>query len=357
MNRRIPVAIATITAAFVAGTALLWPEPVSRIHAEFRSAEGIAPGTHVTVLGVPVGSVESIDQRAEHIDVTMSVSAGTQIDADTHAWVVSPSVVSDRYLELEPATGDRILETDATIPLDRTHSPMSWDAVLTAVDDLVGALAPAPGSTQSSAGLLVESLARSTEGNGAAVAKAIASLSSATTVVGNGSDDIAGIVDGLRTLLDAVTANRTQLDSLARSVESTASVLDLQRNTVTAALTGLNEVMSSVSSILAEHGDEVTATVADLQGLAADLNARGPQLAELLEVSPVALGNVSDAVGVDNRLRVRLDFSTTLSQFPAARDLCSRTPLPLCSAPGLYNPITVPGEAPLLADMWEKAIG
>ncbi|MEK8073428.1 MCE family protein [Rhodococcoides navarretei] len=349
--------VATIVAAGVAGTVLLWPEPVTRIHAEFHSAEGIVPGTHVTVLGVPVGSVESIDQETEYIDVTMSVSAGTQIDADTHAWVVSPSVISDRYLELEPATGDRVLDTGATIPLERTHSPMSWDAVLTAVDDLVGALAPPPGSTQSSAGVLAESLARSTEGNGAAVAQAIASLSTATTVVGNGSDDIAGIVDGLHVLLDAVTANRTQLDSLARSVESTASVLDRQRDTVTAALSGLNEVMSSVSSILADHGAEVTGTVADLRGLAADLDARGPQLAELLEVSPVALGNVSDAVGADNRLRVRLDFSTTLSQFPAARDLCSRTPLPLCSAPGLYNPVTIPGEAPLLADIWGKAIG
>ncbi|AJW40233.1 MCE-family protein Mce1D [Rhodococcus sp. B7740] len=357
MRWPIPVIGAATVAALIAGTVVLWPEPTVHLHAEFGSAEGIVPGTHVTVLGVPVGSVDSVDQALSSIEVTMSVSADTEIAADTNAWVVSPSVISDRYIELEPATEGHLLEPDATIPIERTHSPMSWDAVLTAVDDLVGALAPAPDSDQSSAGLLVGSLAHSLDGNGDAVARAIASLSSATTVVGNGSDDIAEIVDGLRTLLDAVTDNRTQLDSLARSVESTATVLDRQRGTVTAALTGLDDVMSSLGSIVSEHGADMTDTVAQLRGLASDLNARGPQLAELLEVAPVALGNVSDAVGPDNRLRVRLDFSSTLSQYPSARDLCNRTPLPLCSAPGLYNPITVPGESPLLAEIWGKAIG
>ena len=57
---------------------------------------------------------------------------------------------------------------------------------------------------------------------------------------------------------------------------------------------------------------------------------------------PLASDNLGRAVGPDGRLRVRLDISTTLTQFDATRQLCEKLPIPLCTGAGLVNPIPFP---------------
>lgn len=92
--------------------------------AEFTSTDAIFTGNTVTILGVPSGRVESVTPEGSRVRVALSLPSGTRIPADAQAWVLSPSVISDRTIELGPGYEDGEFLTDgAVIPPERTHSP------------------------------------------------------------------------------------------------------------------------------------------------------------------------------------------------------------------------------------------
>ncbi|MFD2395970.1 MlaD family protein [Prauserella oleivorans] len=83
---------------------LLRPDPRLRIAADFPAADGIFAGSRVALLGVPVGHVEEVRPQGSTVRVTMSLPGESRVPRDAHAYIMSPAVVSDRFVELSPPT-------------------------------------------------------------------------------------------------------------------------------------------------------------------------------------------------------------------------------------------------------------
>ncbi|SFB28922.1 phospholipid/cholesterol/gamma-HCH transport system substrate-binding protein [Amycolatopsis marina] len=326
---------------------VLRPEPVLRIAAEFTTVDGIFPGSRVAVLGVPVGTVESVDAAGATVRVTMSLPEGTAVAEDAHAYVMSPAVVSDRFVELAPAhTGGPVLRDGAVIPVRRTHSPITWNELSDSLHELLTALGPgAPGEGEG-LGDLVHSGARSFGGNGQKIRDAVTGIATATDLVADGTGDIGAVLDDVDRLTRLLVEHGSTVDSVTATVAEAARDFAGQQDVVAESIGQLSRTLAALSRLLDEHGAELTGDLAQLTELSTTLVARQQELAETLDTLPLALDNFGRAVTDDQRLRIRLDISTNLAQFPATARLCARIPLPLCSGAGIVNPIPFPPHLP-----------
>ena len=96
------------------------------VHADFAFVNGLYQGSTVTVLGVPVGTIDKVEARGDHVRLTLRVREDVKLPAKVQAYVLNPSVISDRHLELGPAyTEGDTFKDGGVIPTERTHSPIS----------------------------------------------------------------------------------------------------------------------------------------------------------------------------------------------------------------------------------------
>ncbi|PRX45415.1 phospholipid/cholesterol/gamma-HCH transport system substrate-binding protein [Prauserella shujinwangii] len=346
-TRLIAAACVFALAAAAVWQVLLRPEPVLRVSADFATADGIFAGSRVAVLGVPVGTVESVRPRGGSVRVTMTLPGGTAVPADAGAYIMSPAVISDRFVELAPAhTGGPALADGAVIPVERTHAPVTWDELAASLDDLLVALGPRGANEGGGLGALVSEAADSLGGNGQRIRDAVGDVARATDVLAGSADDIGAVLDAVDQLTGILADHRSTVDSIAGTVTQAAGDFAAQRDAVARSVEQLSRALGTLGRLLREHGDRLTTDVSRLASLSTTLVAHQRDLAETLDTLPLALQNFGRAVTDDGRLRIRLDISTNLSQFPATARLCARLPLPLCDGAGIVNPIPFPPEIP-----------
>ena len=142
--------VIALIAVLVGGVYVLSSSGNSRsVVGYFTSAVGLYPGDQVRILGVPVGQVDTIEPRPSDVKITMSVSKDVKIPKDAQAIIMSPNLVSARFIQLTPAyTGGAVLPDGGSIALGRTGVPVEWDEVKESLTKLAVQLGPTTGSMQ-----------------------------------------------------------------------------------------------------------------------------------------------------------------------------------------------------------------
>src|SRR5215467_3793019 len=161
---------AIVAGTMLAGGLLLYhgTHPSKQITAYFAETIGVYPGSTVRVLGVPVGTVDSVQPDGTRVKVTMTVDYGVAIPAGVDAVVLAPSVVADRYIQLTPPyTGGSQLQDGAVIPASRTAVPVEVDQIYASLAKLVNALGPNGANHQGAFSALIKTGAANLAGNGA----------------------------------------------------------------------------------------------------------------------------------------------------------------------------------------------
>ena len=96
--------IGALVVALIGGLYVIWPRMTTHtVVGYFASAAGVYPGDEVRVVGVPVGSIESITPQADSVKITMRVKDGVKVPADARAVIIAPNLVAARFIQLTPA--------------------------------------------------------------------------------------------------------------------------------------------------------------------------------------------------------------------------------------------------------------
>ncbi|WP_182359188.1 MCE family protein [Tomitella gaofuii] len=327
------LAVAAVWFVFVRGA------ETRRVVADFTHVEGVHPGSKVDVLGVPLGRVESVRPRGGAVRVTMTLREDVVLPADVNAYVMNPSVISARFIELGPVYrgGARYADGDV-IPVERTHAPVNWDELLGSLDTIANALGPGGGDV----GALIDQAAQATDGLGGALHRAIEQVGSATSLVGARADQIGALLDDLDRIAGAVGARQGRIADTVRSLAALGDELRRQDLDVVTPLTQLNSLFDRVGALLESRSGEVAEAIADARAVTGLLASKPANLAEFLDLTPLALQNIDRAIGPDERARLRLDVSSSGDQFATTQRICEMHPGPLCTAPGLTNPVPIP---------------
>jgi phospholipid/cholesterol/gamma-HCH transport system substrate-binding protein len=293
---RLVLLVGVLVAALAAGSAVLGSSEKVHVTGHFTRAVGVYPGSDVRVLGVKVGEITEVVPEGATVRVQMAYAAAQMVPADAVAVIVPPSVVSDRYVQLAPVyRGGPVLRDGADIPLQRTASPVELDDIYGAVNELSVALGPQGANSTGALSRVVDVAEANLAGNGAALGQTVADLSRAVQTLGSGRQDLVGVLRDLAVFTRALAANDQQVRQFNSLLATVAGQLAGERNQLAAALSNLATALGQVSAFVHENRDLLHKDVAGLAQLSGLLVKQRAALAEVLDVAPLAIGNLANA--------------------------------------------------------------
>ncbi len=285
--------VIALVAVLVAGVYVLSSQGNNRtIVGYFASAVGLYPGDQVRILGVPVGSIDTIEPRPSDVKITMSVSKDVKIPKDAKAVIISPNLVSARFIQLTPAyTGGAALPDGGSIDLARTAVPVEWDEVKEALTQLAVQLGPTTGSMQGPLGRAINQAADTLDGKGESFHNALQELSQVAGRLGDSRSDIFGTVKNLQVLVNALSASNEQIVQFAGNVASVSQVLADSSRHLDNTLGTLNQALSDVRGFLHENNSTIIDTVNQLNDFAQTLSDQSENIEQVLHVAGPGIAN------------------------------------------------------------------
>jgi virulence factor Mce-like protein len=325
MSRRtkqlVTAAAVTTVIAVAAALVVLVPRYLHRqitVHAHFKDAVGLYSGNAVSVLGMQVGSVSSIESRGDHVEVTMKLDRDIPIPADVTAVTVSASLLTDRHIELTPpyTDGPRLLDGDL-VPIGHTRTPVEFDKTLSMMNKLGSALR---GDDRGSGPLgdLVNLGSQISSGNGEKIKSTLDKLSDALRVGPDGGDRTS---KNIQEIVRGVAAQIRRFGSNVRQISDLLAEQNLGTGSTGAKL---NQILSQVNGLLTRHRDELRGTFTSANTITTSLSDNQRGLAEVIDVVPLTVDNVYDMIDPGaGTLRVHLltDKIVFASQF--SKEICN----------------------------------
>jgi phospholipid/cholesterol/gamma-HCH transport system substrate-binding protein len=258
----------------------------------FTSAVGLYPGDQVRILGVPVGTIDSIEPRPSDVKITMSVSSDVKLPKDAKAVIMSPNLVSARFIQLTPTySGGAVLPDGGSIDLARTAVPVEWDEVKEALTQLAVQLGPATGSMQGPLGAAINQAADTFDGKGESFHNALQELSQVAGRLGDSRGDIFGTVKNLQVLVNALSASNEQIVQFAGNVASVSQVLADSSRHLDGTLGTLNKALTDIRGFLHENNSTLVDTVNQLNDFAKTLSDQSDNIEQVLHVAGPGIAN------------------------------------------------------------------
>lgn len=256
--------VLALTGAY-AGWYLFRKLTTNTVVAYFEHANALYPGDEVTIMGVPVGSVDDVQPAGDKMKVTFHYPSKYKVPAEASAVILNPSLVASRTIQLEPAyAGGPVLTNNTVIPVERTQVPVEWDDLRDSIGKTVAALGPTPEQPKGPFGDTIESLATGLSGKGEAINKSLNSLSTALSALNESRGETFAVLRGLATFLNALQINEQQLVSLNSNLSQLTTSVTPNDHEVADAVDELNSLMPVLNKFLADNGQVLTHDVNNL---------------------------------------------------------------------------------------------
>ncbi|WP_232331680.1 MCE family protein [Nocardia puris] len=316
---RLGVAVGVVL-ALIAGF-VLWQGfdrlTTTRITAYFDRSVGIYEGSDVRILGVSVGRVAAVEPMGDQVRVDLRVDRGFDVPADARAAQITPSVVADRYIQLTPAyTGGPKMARTATIPRERTVTPVEVDELYRSIAELSEALGPDGANREGAVNDLVRVSADNLAGNGEALANSITQLSGAARYFAEARGDIFETVKHLQSFVSMLAENDQQVRQFNAQLADLAGFLADERQNLGEALRLLSVALGDVARFVDANRDLVAQNAESLTTLTRTLADQRDDLAATLPVLPVALSNLINIHNAESgTLDMRANFTDLQDPF------------------------------------------
>lgn len=265
----------------------------TRLTVELARAVGLSVNDEVRILGVPVGKVVSIEPDPRVVRVGVELDEGVQVPADATAVVVSPALVSIRFIQFTPVyRGGPALADGATIPASRTAVPTEFDDLKTEADRLMSALGPKGANKTGALGRALDTTADNLRGRGSAINSSIKQMASAAATLSKGEADLFTTVRNLNDFVTALNQNDREVRGFIDQLATFSGVLASNKTQLAKALESINEALGKTETFVRKHRGEIVKTTAELKGTMAALSDVRQKVADILQFGPVGLQNL-----------------------------------------------------------------
>lgn len=280
----------------VAGVAVLvrTTDKVNRMNvvAYFDNSNGIYVGDDVRILGVPVGSITSIDPEPERVKISFWYDSRYDVPANANAAILSPALVTSRAIQLTPVyTGGPVMGDNTVIPKERTAVPVEWDQVRAQLQRLSETLQPTEPGGVSPLGSVINTTADNLRGQGANIRETVIKLSQAISALGDHSTDIFSTIKNLAILVSALQDSTNLMRQLNQNLASVTGLLADDPGEVASAVRDLNSVVGEVQSFVADNREALGTTSDKLAGVTTALTESLDDITQFLHSAPNTFQN------------------------------------------------------------------
>jgi phospholipid/cholesterol/gamma-HCH transport system substrate-binding protein len=277
----------------VAGCGLLGGSEHKTLTAHFARTVGLYVHSDVRVLGVRIGEVTGIHPEGASVRVDMQYDAKYKLPANAGAVVVSPSIVSDRYVQVTPVwRSGPALPSSYELSLDRTAVPVELDQIYGAIDELDVALGPNGANRNGALSRLLDVGAQNLKGNGQLLNTTLADLSKAVQTLATSRNDLFGTVDNLQIFTTTLANSDRTVRQFNTDLADVAAQLAGERQDLGTAVRELSLALGEVATFVRDNKAGLTANIRDLASITGTLVKQRTALEEFLDNSAVALGNL-----------------------------------------------------------------
>jgi virulence factor Mce-like protein len=309
-SRKVLVGVALAALVLGLGRWLVMGSSDRTITAYFTSAASLYTGNPVEVLGVPVGSVASVEPQSGRVKVVLHLNKGVKLPADVHALQVAPSLISGRSIALAPAYGGgEQLQNGAVIPVERTEVPLDVNDLFRSADSLATALGPQGANKSGSLTRFLDVLAANLNGNGQSMAQALHDLGAATTTLAGSREDLTGTIRGLQAFVGTLAAHDDSVRLLNQKLASVSGTLSDDRYNLSAALDQLSVTLGTLARFVNDNRSAIRDNVTRLSKVSQVLVRERALLGQIMDEAPTGLTNLLNSYNatggtLDARLNV-----------------------------------------------------
>jgi virulence factor Mce-like protein len=307
----IAAGLAVVAVAGTSGVMALDDSESTRITAYFSRATGVYEGSDLRVLGVKVGTVDTVLPQGDEVKVTLLLDKDVKVPKNAHAVVVAPSVVADRYIQLAPAyTGGESIEDGAVLPAANNAMPLEVDQLYESITELSTALGPEGANAQGALAGLFDTGAANLNGNGKAIGDSIEQFGKAAKTLDGSSGDLFATLAHLQSFTTMLKKNDGNVAKAEQQLATVTGFLADDKENLGAALKELGTALAKVKGFIKENRGSLKQNVDALAPLTQTLVDQRASLAEAMDTVPLAAGNVLRAYDpVHRTLNGRADIN------------------------------------------------
>ncbi|WP_024801454.1 MCE family protein [Nocardia sp. BMG51109] len=263
----------------------------THITADFRNIAGMFEGNPITVLGLEVGKVDKIVPKGQFVEVHMIIENKVKIPVNVTPALISPSIVTDRHIELTPAyTGGPALPDKAHLTVEQTRTPVELDTMIKTIDQFADALKPAPGAQEGPlSGTLLYDMVN---GQGDKIRDTLNALSGALKLGVDNKDAVSSIIIKLNELTTMLAENDQSVRDFSNQITQMSSLLAEQAPGLQATLTQMNDFLNNTSGAFTQYQDQLASSLTGLTEVTNQLRANAAGLTEVADTAPLLLQNL-----------------------------------------------------------------
>lgn len=292
-----------------------------QITAYFSEAIGVYAGSDVDILGVRVGTIDSVQPDGQQVKVTMTVDGNVPVPAHAGAVVVAGSVVADRYIQLTPAySGGPQLADHAVIPASRTATPVEVDQLYNSLNKLASDLGPNGANAHGALSDVLNTGAANLAGNGKYLGNMITQLGAATRTLSGSRSDLFATVNNLQKFTTMLAGDDSQVRLAQQQLSQVIGFLSSESPQLAGAMHTLSIALGQVKGFIASNRALLTSNVSKLATITKILADERASLTQAINVLPLAVDNVLGAYDpATHTLNARGDLrELTPGIFPAS---------------------------------------
>lgn len=306
--------------------------PTRSVTATFDTVPGLFEGNRVSILGMAVGKVTSVEPGPGGVQVRFDVPRNLPLPADVKVMLMAPNLISDRFLALDPPYTQGARLTDpAVIPRERTAVPLSADQIIASVDRLAQALGPNGANAKGDLNNLLTSVATAFGPDGKPLNDTITNFGQALGALGAQDADLTQLFNSLGQLTTTASQNLDSYRAFSSDLASVSATLAGERDSIGTALSTLQQALVQLSTFVTDNAATLSGSLQGLNTFAASLSRQQAALSESFRTGGTALANLSAAVDRSApggpALRVRFDPSAASPAF--AQEVCGNSVLRL----------------------------
>ncbi len=262
--------------------------------AHFPRTISIYEGSDVRVLGVPVGTVETVEPEGTDVVVTMKYEAERQLPADARAMIIAPAIVGDRYVQIGPVfDGGETLPDGAELGVERTSTPLELDEIYASLNDLNVALGPEGANKEGALSDLLVETAENFAGQGKAFNQTIEDFSTFSATLEDNKEELFGASRELNGFITTLAENDQTVRDFNQSLADVSTTLAGERQELTAMLDNLGTALREVQTFVEDNRAVLGRNITGLKRVTQILVDQRESLDEILEVAPLALNNLA----------------------------------------------------------------